>query len=223
MKYFTIVAVALSIIILAGCEKKDDSEELFSKAEGFVKLNMYKEALDIYIELKSREYKIEIVNERIKTVSAKMAEEKLRMETSKVISEIVNDASIQPQTGTGVVTGTQSFKVSRCDESYNDRITQIKNEMKPYQDELNEIEKKLSKIGSEYKVVSVDGGYSFAVPADTPKEKQKEISEGPAREYGTLIARKNEIMTKINKYNQDINNVIEEAKKAGQPSDCIKR
>ncbi len=95
--------------------------------------------------------------------------------------------------------------------------------MKPYQDELNEIEKKLSKITSEYKVVSKDGVYNIAVPADTPPEKQKEIAEGPAKEFGTLNARKNELLQKISKYNEDISKIIEEAKKAGQPSDCIKR
>lgn len=202
------------------CQKQDDSEELFLKAEGFLKLNMYKEALEIYIELKSRDYKTELVQERIKFVSSQLAKEKLKAEAAKPIETI--QPSIE-QNKSLTTNRLQEFKVSRCDQSYNERIEKIKNEMKPYQDELSEIEKRLAKISSEYKVVYKDGIYSIAVPADTPKEKQKEIAEGPAREFGTLNARKNELLQQIEKYNAEISKVIEESKKAGVPSDCIKR
>jgi len=214
-------SILVLLVVFANCQKADDSDELFNKAEGYVKLNMYKEALPIYIELKGREYKLEIVEERIRFVSQKIAEERLKAEAKSIVTNALPDAGAPQPMGTGSV--SQGFKVSRCDSSYNDRIEEIKREMKPYQDELSEIEKKLQKISSEYKVVNIDGGYSFAVPADTPKEKQKEIAEGPAREFGTLNARKTELQTKINKYNEDIAKVVEEARKAGQPSDCIKR
>jgi hypothetical protein len=214
-------SILVLLVVFANCQKADDSDELFSKAEGYVKLNMYKEALPIYIELKGREYKLEIVEERIRFVSQKIAEERLKAEAKSVVTNALPDAGAPQPAGTG--SASQGFKVSRCDSSYNDRIEEIKREMKPYQDELSEIEKKLQKISSEYKVVNIDGGYSFAVPADTPKEKQKEIAEGPAREFGTLNARKTELQAKINKYNEDIAKVVEEARKAGQPSDCIKR
>ncbi|MGC8926572.1 MAG: hypothetical protein ACP5QK_01470 [Myxococcota bacterium] len=216
-----VIPLMLFLILILACQKTEDSEELFNKAEGFINLHMYKEALDIYIELKNRDYKTDIVEQRIKYVSTKIAEEKLKAEIRKADVPIVKEED--KKQGTISTTNTQVFKVSRCDSSYNERIEAVKNEMKPYQDELNEIEKKLSKITSEYKVVNVDGGYNFAVPADTPKEKQKEIAEGPAREFGTLNARKNELLEKINKFNSDIAKIIEESKKAGLPSDCIKR
>ncbi|GEM_PF-7107185 len=218
MKNFLIVV--LLIFILFSCQKQEDSEELFMKAEGFVKLNMYKDALDIYIELKSREYKTEIVQERIRFLSSKIAEEKLKSEAKSIVipNNKLNTKPVETISSTA-----SEFKVKRCDETYNERIKNIKNDMEPYQNELKEIESKLSKITSQYKVVNIDGGYNFAVPADTPKEKQKEIAEGPAKEFGTLTARKNEIMQKINKFNEDINKVFEDARKAGQPSDCIKR
>ncbi len=218
MKRLAVVMIVL--ILFISCQKQDDSEELFTRAEGFVKLNMYKEALDIYIELKSRDYKSEIVQERIKYVSSKLAEEKLRTEVKPAV--VQKEAPIVKGTGTSGPSGGE-FRVSRCDESYNERINNIKNEMKPYQEELGEIEKKMNKISSEYKVVNNNGVYSIAVPADTPREKQKEIADGPAKEFGTLNSRKNEIMQKLDQFNTDINKVVEEAKKAGQPSDCIKR
>lgn len=217
-----IILIMLSCIVY-GCEKREDSDLLFNKAEGFVKLNMYKEALDIYIELKERNHRTDIVEERIKMVSAKLAEERLRHESVRLVEGTVIDAGTHLRQVTGSSGIGQSFKVSRCDEGYNERIMQIKSEMKPYLDEMSEIEKRLAEIGSKYKVVSDDGGYSFAVPADTPRERQMEIAEGPARDFGTLMARKNELMIKINEYTQDINAVFEDAKKAGQPSDCIKR
>ncbi|MCX7958085.1 MAG: hypothetical protein N3B13_03480 [Deltaproteobacteria bacterium] len=211
--------IFMSIFIIA-CQKEDDSEQLFNKAEGFLKLNMYREALDIYIELKSREYKTEVVSERIKFVSSKLAEAKLKSEvkSTQVSPQIQDGQGKAPSSVT-----TSEFKVSKCDNNYNERIESVKNEMKPYQDELAEIEKKLAKITSEYKVVQKDGVYNIAVPADTPKEKQKEIAEGPAREFGTLNARKNEILQKMNKFNEDISKIIDESRKAGQPSECIKR
>lgn len=216
-----IMILFVLLMVFFSCQKTEDNDELFTKAEGFVKLNMYKEALEIYVELKSRDYKTDIVEQRIKFVSAKIAEEKLKAEAKVAAKNIVKEEVAKQPTPSA--TTNQEFKVSRCNDSYNERIENIKKEMKPYQDELSEIEKKLSKIQSEYKVVNIDGGYNFAVPADTPKEKQKEIAEGPAKEFGTLNARKNELLEKINKFNNDILQIIEEAKKAGQPSDCIKR
>lgn len=221
MRYVIILIMLFCMVY--GCEKREDSDLLFNKAEGFVKLNMYKEALNIYIELKDRNYRTDIVEERIKMVSAKLAEERLRKEPVRLRDETVVDAGTHLRQVTGSAGVGQSFRVSRCDEGYNERIRQIKSEMKPYLDEMSEIEKRLAEITSKYKVVSTDGGYSFAVPADTPREKQIEIAEGPARDFGTLMARKKELMIKINKYTQDIDAVFEDAKKAGQPSDCIER
>ncbi|MCX7943866.1 MAG: hypothetical protein N2746_05095 [Deltaproteobacteria bacterium] len=216
---FKLGVVFLIFLSFASCQKQEDSEELFMKAEGFLKLNMYKEALDIYIELKSREYKTEVVNERIKLASSKLAKEKLQGETKAPIRSEQTDVVVRNVPTTSL----SEFKVSRCDNSYNERIENIKNEMKPYQEELAEIDKKLAKISSEYKIVQKDGVYHIAVSPDIPKEKQREIAEGPAREFGTLNARKNEVLQLINRFDVEISKVLEEARKAGQPSDCLRR
>ena len=96
------------------------------------------------------------------------------------------------------------------------------NEEKRLPKTLEEIVKYLNNQSYESEIIVVDSG-SKDRTREIVKEKQKEIAEGPAREFGTLNARKTELQAKINKHNEDIARVIEEAKMAGQPSDCIKR